>query len=497
MRRTILLAALLVGTVLAAPVHAQDPTPDADTWIEADWTVTARRLDAYDVDGVIGVHEAVVDGQRLTADEIRAEHQQAEESGQGQAFRDGIEDAVRDELASALATMFPDADREIERVEVREATLTPETGTDPYHPTVDVDVQAAVETDLPGPAPDDVTRDRIRDALTMGASTPIDVGVEAEAGANHTVTLQLPPDLRPLGDATDRIHVTVDNWNGSATVDETVRVEVTGADATRFRGPDGSVDVRVDLHDVSIDALSGSGTVQADLRVDAEIRALAIPPTLRDAVPPGIDLDAVGADGLRLAIERGYVPANWTDRARDRFDRQVTEAIQGAFGPGVAVDVILDDSTLQGGVQGSPDADPPITVEATARAERRFSALGGSGQAALVVTSVEESFTLDSFPPFTTRYEIVLPDGLALESARLDGDGNAEEATIDGRDALVVDVGPDGQGATATMSLGVTPGLLLDASPLIGVVLLVAAAGVVVVVVKVVLGRKGAEETVG
>lgn len=484
----------MVGLSLATPVQAQDPTPQTDTWFEADWTVEAKRLDAYDVDATIEIHEAVVDGQTLTADGIRDRYQQAKANGQGEAFKDEIEDAVRDEVRTALDRFFPGADRTIDQVQLRDDTLTAPDDGSAYHPTVDLDVAASIDTDLPGDGTENATRQRAVDALRMGAITSVDLDVEAEVGANHTVTLHLPPDVRAVEGIDTPVEIAVHNWNGSTLAAENVQVDVTGADATRYEQADGTVDVRVDLHGTRIDPLTGTGTVQADIELDAEIRAVEIPDAVRDRVPQDLRLDAVGADGIRLALQRGYLPANWTDDARTRFADRAAQALRSAFGTDVPVQVALDDTTLQGGIQGDPDADPPLTVRANARAEQSFSAFGSSSRAAIVLTSVDQEVPLDAFPPFETRYEIVVPEGTTLESARLQGGGTLQQTTVDGRDALVVGVGPEDDGTAATMSLGVTPGLLVGASPLIAVGLLVVLAVLVVVVVKVVVGRGGDRE---
>lgn len=479
----------MVGLSLVSPVQAQDPTPQTDTWFEARWDIVAQRLDAYDVDATVEIHEAVVDGETLTADDIRDRYQQAKANGQGDAFKDEIETAVRDEVRAALDRFFPGADRTIDRVQLRDDSLTAPDDGSAYHPTVDLDVAASVDTDLPGDGPENATRQRAVDALRMGAVTSVDLDVEAEVGANHTVTLHLPDDVRAVEGVDTPVEITVHNWNGSTLAVENVQVHVTGADATRYEQADGTVDVRVDLHDVALDPLSGAGTVQASIELDAEIRAVEVPDAVRDRVPADVRLDAVGADGVRLALQRGYLGANWTDDARDRFADRAARALRSAFGTDVPVQVALDDDTLQGGIQGDPDADPPLTVRASARAEQSFSAFGGSSRGAIVLTSVDRQFPLDAFPPFETRYEIVVPDGTTLESARLQGGGSLQQTSVDGRDALLVTVGPQDEGTAATMSLGVTPGLLVGASPLIAVGLLVALAAVVVVVVKVVVGR--------
>lgn len=487
----------MVGLSLAAPVQAQDPTPEADTWIEADWTIVGRQLDLFDVNGTIGVHEAVVEGDHLTADAIRDRYRQDEDAGEGDAFKEAIEAEIREEVASALDRFFPDASRNIDRVRVVDDSLTAEAGGSPYHPTVDVDVEASVDTPLPGDEPENVTRRRAVDALRMGAVTGIDLPVEAEAGTNHTVTFHLPPEVRTVEQVPTPIEVEVSNWDGSEIDGETLRVDVTGEDATRFEEADGTVTVRVDLHDASLDALTGTGTVQADVAIDAAIRAVAVPASMRDRVPADVTLDAVGADGVRLALDRGYLTSDWSDQARDRFADRVRDALRSAFGTDVPVDVQLDETTLQGGIDGDPDADPPLTLQATARAEQRFSAFGSPTQAAIVLSTVDQTVPLDAFPPFETRYEILVPDGTTLESARLDGSGTLQQTHVDGRDALDVTVGPDAEGSTATMSLGVTPGLLVGASPLIAVVVLVVVAVVVLGTLKVVKGRRGDGEGAG
>lgn len=492
MRRALPLVALVVGLSLAAPVHAQDPTPQADTWIEGDWTIEARRLDAFDISATIAIHEAVVDGEALTADDIRDRYRRAQARGQGDAFKDEIETAVRDEVRAALDRFFVRVDeRSVGRVELRNGSLTAPEGGSPYHPTVDVDVRAYVDTRLPGDAPENVTRQRAVDALRMGAVTPIEIDVAADAGANHTVTLHLPPDVRAVGDVPTPVEIAVHNWNGSTTERGLVPVGVTGADATRFRQPDGTVNVRVDLHEVAIDPLAGRGTVQAGIDVDARVRAVLVPEGMRNQVPPDVRLQAVGADGIRLALQRGYLPESWTRDARARFADRAGQALRSAFGTDVPVQVTLDDDTLRGGIRGDPDADPPLIVRATARTEQTFSLLGSSHQAAIVLSSVDRQIPLHPFPPFGARYEIVVPDGATLESARLQGGGSLQRATVDGRDAIVVTVGPRDEDTTATMSLGVTPGLLVGASPWIAVGVLVALAAVVLVVVKVVVGRDG------
>lgn len=495
MRRALLLAALMVGISLASPVHARDPTPDADTWVEADWTITGVRLDAFDVDGTLRVHEAEVLGEVRTADGIRSDHRQAEEEGEGEQFRSELEAAVRGEVEEALARFFPDGDRVIDEVRLVEESLEADDDGDPYHPTVDFAIEASVETDLPGDGPDAETRRRALDALTMGASTTIAFDLPAEAGTNHTVALELPSEVRAIGDTPATLHATVENWNGTTVVSSRVAADVTGANATRFDRADGTVTVRVDLHDVAVDLLGGTGTVQADLRVGSEIRSLELPDTLRDHVPPGVRLDAVGADGIRLAIERGYLPEDWADRARDRFEQRATDAIRSAFGPDVPVEVALDETTVTGGVRGRPDADPPLVLEANARTQEEIPLFGGGpDRATLTVTTLDRSFAIDSFPPFASRYEVVLPEGLTLESADVRG-GEVEQTTIDGRDALVVTLDPDQEATTATMSMGVTPGLLAGASPLVAIGVLVAAAAVVVVVVRTVAGRREGART--
>lgn len=491
MRRALLLVALLVGLSLAAPAKARDPTPETDTWIEADWTITGRRLDAFDVTGTIGVHEAEIEGEVRTADGIRDRHRQAEQNGQGDQFKDGIEDAVRDEVDAALARFFPAGEHQIHEVRVEDDSLAFGTDQDPYHPTVDVRFDASVETSLPGDDLGDDARQRVVDALTMGASTTIPLEIEADVGANHTVALELPPEVRAIGDVASPVRATVDNWNGSTVTTSSVSIDVTGSDATRFSTADGTVTVRIDLHDVALDLLGGSATVRTDLRASSEIRSVELPDRLRDLVPPDVHLDAVGADGIRLAIERGYLPANWTDQARDRFAERATRAIRSAFGDDATVAVDLDETTVNGGVQGPPDADPPLIVEAHAEGQREIALFGaGSSPAALTLTTLDQTFAVDAFPPFDARYEIVLPEGLTLESAKAPGSDEVQETTIDGRDALVITVGPDQQDATAAMSIGVTPWMLLGASPLLLLVLVASSALVVLVVVRAVVGRR-------
>lgn len=475
MRRVV--GVLLAATLLAPAVAADDPQTGVDRWIDASWKLSFERLDLIRVEGELRVHETPMQGEVRTADEIRSLHDQAHAGGQHDQFHADAESTVASRTEASLEELVPDGEATVHDVHLVHASLDDDEGTDSYHPSVDFQINASVDIVLNPDGSDMPTRKTLRDALRMGATMPLDLDFAADAGRNQSFTLELPDHVRPLGDVATPIPVQIDNWKDDTETTKRFTITVTGADATVYRKQQGHVDVTIDLHDLRIDPLSRSGRVDADIDAQAEIGVAEVPPEMRDDLPDRVRLDAVGADGLRLALEEGYITEGALEEARRQFVNRSQAGLEGAFGPDVAPDVRFDDATVQGGIQGANDADPPIRLVATAQAQRTFDALGG-GQA-LTITSLQQRFPVSAFAPYETTYRIVLPYGLTAGEVHADG-ARTSRTTVDGRDAVQVDMAGDGDDTEVTMSVGVTLSGLLGASALLLAVFLLVVLLVVV-----------------
>lgn len=485
-------AIVLAGLLLVPTVAAQDPNPSVDQWTDASWDMTFQTLDRIRFQGVIHVHQTVFEGEVRTADEIRDLHDDAQAAGNHEQFHDDAEATVRKRTKARLQDMVPSGQATVHNVNLVNESLEDAGGTDRYHPAVDFEINATVDVVLNPSGPDDATRQKLNDALRMGATMPLDLDLSAQPGRNQTFSITLAPGVRTLRDVGTPIVVDIDNWKGDTEKIRQVPITVTGADATVYREQQGGVTVTVDLHDLSVDVLSGSGTVQADLRAVAEIGAVEVPSEMRKELPDRVRLNAVGADGLRLALKEGYITEGALDQARQRFANRSEAAVQKAFGPDVDVDVRFDNATVQGGIQGENDAQPPVRLVATAQAQRTFNAYGG-GQA-LVVTTLEQRFPVSAFSPFNTTYRIVLPQGLTAENVQAQGPAEASQTTVDGREAAHVEMSGDAGDSEVAMTIGVTLTGLLAASPLLMAIVVLIVLLIVLLVIYVIWRILGDDE---
>lgn len=467
------LAAVVCLLVVATTVPlASRAAPQGPEWVEASWQIDFASLLDADVSGTIEVHKGQFSGTTKTADDLRSDHDQARTAGQGDAFIAQAESTVASNVRSNLEKLYPDADVTNVSADLDERTLEDAPGTDAFHPTIDFNVSAKLDFSLAAyTAGSAVDEQMLRDALAMGAVLDHDLDFRARPGHNATYQVTLPPEVRRVN-GSDPVTVTLTNWQGRNAATRTVPLRLTGAQATVHDAQRGGARVVVDIADVETGPLpTGSATLRIEIGVTASIAAAPVPDDFEAQLPDTVDLDFVPADGLRLALDRGYLTRDDLRAALEEFGRTVNQSLRSAFGPDVQPEVGFAEGTLERSYDPQRlRADTPVRAVATAEASREIPLLGGGGQAAIVLTSFPTAFDVVGFPGWETTYEVVLPAGLTFSDAGvLDPSATTDISTREGREVLTARLPAEEETSTSelSMTIGVTPGFVAAEFPLL------------------------------
>lgn len=311
-----------------------------------------------------------------------------------------------------------------------------------------------------------VEPDVARAVLAGGAVVRANLTLTGLVGARVTYLVGLPAGELAFASATGAETVSaslaravLDGRNRTAAPTQAVALRIKDPDAVAPTAEDVAVRVRVDLADLEVSlpgALGGDlGAILVHVEARAEISAVAVPDAVKGDIPPAVEIAYLSAATLRALREAGALD----DAALADLDREFEKAMAdglASLAPGVGVEGGLDRSTLTG--------SGPVVL--SGRASFRQPLAGGAPTAAaLVLQEVTQTFELASLQERVTTYEILLPRGLALTA--LDARGATSEIGEEGGRSRGTIVVPAGQSTTATITLGVTPGLLWAEFPLV------------------------------
>lgn len=357
--RLFALLVTLVAILLAPAAQAGAPegalARSASSWVDAELSFTQPTLTTMQVDGAFHIYRYAVGSENLDAQEIRERYARVKSSpATAEAFVTSFEDGVRASLSNSLRTSFPGSEitgvtATLDRATLEGASVTP------YTPTVDVAVAATVT--------------RPPQATGLGGFDAEDVGAAADSGALITTSLALSS---PRGYATaytirapavpaglafksaQGAEVSADGRSFSVTVDSQraesppVSVSATLHNPT-VKAPTAE-DVRTTI-DVFLGTPDGAtSTMPITAAVTAELRVVAVKERFPSLLPPNVQLDYLGADGMRALRASGALGDDAIARANHAFLSTIQENLTRTLGSGV---------TATGGLVGADLSAPP------------------------------------------------------------------------------------------------------------------------------------------
>lgn len=520
--KSALLAFFLVAVPLAAafapPASAQSGSPPAaNEWLVAQFTVTFVNLTHVRVDGNLAAHRAAVGSSSYTAQDLRANHAKAEQFGAGEMFAATIDGALRAQLENTLATLFPSGTVAVDTARVDRTSLTQPQGPDAYHPPIGVAFGANVDYDLAAlgwtGGSIDLDEAKVRTLFELGVRAALPYNLTARPGWNATYAFKVPSWLEfaaaPGGQLSpDGSTATwqVANWQGTdrRALPAALELRARGG-ASQLAGPtDAHVDLDIDMDDVLgltlPGALSGDfGKLRVNFDAKLTMRSLrladvpALEAMVAQRLPPGVLLERLDADGLRLAVRDGLLTIEALD-AVERYLTGLAEQRVAALGADVGglEGGFAEDALAAAAISSPLDGDPPLVYAVHATFHIPLAAPEASRlQAATMGPALLQrslSFSLPRMNGLDTSYRISLPAGIALQDIEAEG-ARAEPGTRDGRDFVVLT--PERDDASATFTVAVTSGFALAKFWYVGLGLVLVLAAVIAVALLRHFGRRG------
>lgn len=311
-------------------------------------------------------------------------------------------------------------------------------------------------------------------ALRIGATLNFDLDLTRSKDGATIYTVRTPSDV--VFTKADGGVVSDDKRSASFTAPPSASGELLAAslgirakDAptyTKDQADNGaSFAATVDLQEIDISiskAIGGDlGSLNGEVLISAKLGVLEVPESFRGSLPGNVELSYLTSDAIRLLRERGVLTdANAADLEK-AFRENVTTNLQNALGVPITVTGgIVAASMAPSLVDPALSGKDPVVLEARAAFSKPLAGAAPPAQAATVLYSMPQSFTLPSVQGLSTTYKVILPPGLALSDFTVSG-GTQETGTEDGRDYFVVTPTKGGE-ATASMNIGVTPGFVVS-----------------------------------
>lgn len=310
-------------------------------------------------------------------------------------------------------------------------------------------------------------------ALLIGATLQFDLDLPSSVDRDTTISVHAPSGAifssAEGGDvSSDKRSATFLVPADPAGAAKAVQLSMRDPDARQYTDADAADGARfgatVDLQDIDISigkAIGGDmGNLIGEVVVTAQMGIFAIPEEFKNALPSNVQLEFLTSDAVRLLHARGVITAEQVSDLETTFRDEVTTNLANALQVAIDVQGGLATGTMDAAGITTPNGDNPITLEA--RAAFRKPLVGGAAPAATAATTLyamQQSFTLPSVQGLATTYKVILPPGLAVSDLSVTG-GSSSSGSENGREYF--EVSPEGGGeATATMSIGVTPGFVI------------------------------------
>lgn len=476
------LAALLPA--MAAPAVAQGAqgsataAPAPPEWLDGAVEADFDGLTSAAIAGRFAIHQLVLQGSPYTAGDLRQAYAAAGMLGSQEAFLAGVEDALKARIEGNLRGLLPAGEASVVDVTIETDSLAPAEGSDPRQPPVQLRFAGAAVLDLAALGYEVAGRplgeSDLQTALDLGAQARLPYDLVANPGWNITFAFTFPMAVRlldaeggVLGADGRSATFALQNWRGASPLRLPAALHLAGRDAPASGPSDARLVLGIDL--AGLEGLTIPGALRGDfgaLRVnfdaDVTVRQLRLEdfPQLAEQVrarlPEGLAIEALSADGFRLAVDRGLLPASALDEVEAYLQQLATDRTAALVPGGVPLEGGFAEGALDpAGISAPLDGDPPLAyrVHATFRiplapqASRMNAALGP------VLYERELSFPVPRIEGLQTTYRLSLPQGIGISDVRAEG-ASIERVLEGGRDVLVVT--PTADDAQATFTVAVT-----------------------------------------
>ena len=339
-------AAALCGTLAAAVAAPPSPEPPRPARWRAEGEADLRflSLSRLGLEGGLEAREMAVEGVGVTADGARATFAAAGPGGG--LFVATVESSARGSFGDALAA--GGARPEGLEVRVDAASLRAEAAGQPLR----ILLRATLVPAQPLPPQDEA---KALAALAAGARLTLPLALQAPPGIAMAYVLHAPDGLAfaeapegALRDGGRALALRLDNAEGEADLVREVRVTLRDPAARAPEAEDLRGHVRVALGETTADGLPVA------LEVDVALRALDLDARLPGALPEGIRLPLVDADGLRGLVAAGAVPERDLLAVQAALVEAVRRDLDAALPGAIVSGDILRDSLAADAPPGSP-----------------------------------------------------------------------------------------------------------------------------------------------
>lgn len=304
-------------------------------------------------------------------------------------------------------------------------------------------------------------------ALRVGGTAEVDLKLFAANGRETKFTIHPPP----IGEFTraEGGTVSANGLTANFEVPNSVErfeatVHMRGRDVPTFSAEEAEISVVVDIADVDAGvgkALGGDlGNLLIDITVTGNMNVIKVPDDLKGSLPEKLQLEFLSSDAIRLLLERGYISEENLSKLEATLDKQVREKLGAALGGDVPVESDLERGSLAAGLVASPiSGDKPVVFKASAYVKKPLAGGKVEPQGAIALYTQQLPLTLPKIQGFDTVYTVIAPRGLAFTSVTGSGADIEKGESADGREQFTVR--PEGESATITASVAVTPTFVL------------------------------------
>lgn len=479
----LVLASLLVASVpmvaaqggAGSPALA-DPDPSSDRWVDATLSIAQPTFTRMEITASLAIRKYVVQGDAYSdADDISDAYlqmakadglarQNGQASNRADAFVADIEKSAADGMRDILLRSYPDSNVSVGAAIVdRTSFQAPDDR--PFEPGVAIRVTASVDRQAKDLGLGDRSVADLEAILDVGAAIRTNVTLAPERG--YDLTYQLAPATGTVFTSVEGATMSPDGRTAVVRVPQgaspaALRVSFRDTSAPTFDASDAAVNVTVDLKDVDVtvgQAIGGDfGNLLVDLTVTADLGVIEITDELRGALPEGVTLDFLSADGLRLLMERDVLTDADITKMETDLIKQVGEKLGRALGGTVPVEGGFDRETFAASLMTTPlSGKNPLVFQATAKVAKPLAGGPIQQQAAIALYTTELPLSFPRIEGLDTQYTVIAPKGLAITDVK--GEGVTRGTSADGRDQFTVT--PQGESQTITASLAVTPGFVM------------------------------------
>lgn len=482
-----LLALSLAATLLLPGALAQGPgpgpgsataAPSAPEWLDGELTAAFDSLTGASLAGQFAVHKLLLQGSTYTAADLRQAYAAAGFLGGQEAFVQAVEEALRSRLQDQLQGALAMVDIAVVSATLDTASLAPSPSSDPLQPPVVVRFAgtAALDLDALGyrVAGQAIDEQALRTALDLGAEARLPYDLVAYPGWNVTFAFILPAYARvsaaeggAVGADQRSATFAVENWRGASTLRVPAALRIAGRDAPGDAPSDTRAVLTIDL--AGLEGLTLPGLLRGDLghllvHFDAALMVSnlrladfpALQAQVQDRLPDALAIRGLNADGFRLAVDRGLLPAEVLDDVEGYLQAMAAERTAALMPGGVALEGGFAEGTLDPALVSAPlDGEPPLAyrVRADLRIPLGAQAARLNAAAGPVLFQRELTFPVPTIEGLTTTYRVMLPQGIAVSGISAEG-ADIERVTEGGREVLVVT--PRSTEATASFTVAVT-----------------------------------------